>query len=261
MRSLIYSPDIDVSGNLLTENTLLFSNIFNLFPHCFQTISPRFENDYCLVSYTDSGFSGENKNGKLRHPTMSGYADDLIDCLEWNGIKNITYVAHSVNAMLAFIAASKTPHLFNKIVLISAVPCLLQETETECQCGFSSLTAEELFNNIMQKQTDGHTAATVQFTDVLATAFAEKTEKEAKAIFQLLFSTDCRSFLNDFPVPVVILQVTADKMATTEVGYFMYRSIPSSQLVRIKAKGQMPYLNEPEEIISAMKFFTQPALV
>lgn len=261
MQSLLFTSNITVSGNVQAENTLLFSNIFNLFPACFEAISPYFENDYRLVLYNDSGFSATNKGGKLRHSTMSGYADDLIDCLEWNGIKNITYVAHSVNALLAFIAASKAPHLFTKIVLISAVPCLLQEAETECQCGFPSLNADELFENIKQKQTDEHSNTTIQFTDVLATAFAQKTEEEAKAIFHLLFSTDCRSLLNDFPVPTVILQGTADKMATNEVGYFMYRSIPNSQLVRIKAKGQKPYIHEPEEIIKAMKFFTQPALV
>lgn len=261
MQSLLLCPGIQISGNMSAENTLLFSDIFNLFPACFETISPYFENDYRLVLYADSGFSVENKAGRLRHSTMSGYADDLIDCLEWNGIKNITYVAHSVNAMLAFIAASKAPHLFSKIVLISAVPCLMQEAESECQCGFPLLNADELFQNIRQKQTNEHSNGAVQFTDVLATAFAHRTEEEAKAVFKLLFSTDCRSFLNDFPIPTIILQVTADKMATTEVGYFMYRSIPNSQLVRIKAKGQKPYLQEPEEIIKAMKFFTQPALV
>ncbi|MDQ2753844.1 MAG: alpha/beta hydrolase [Bacteroidota bacterium] len=261
MQSLLITPGIEVSGNITSGNSLLFSDIFNLFPDCFQTISPRFKDDYQIVLYTDSGFLEDVQNRKLRHLTMSCYADDLIACLEKNGIKNITYVAHSVNALLAFIAAYKAPHLFSKIVLISAVPCLLQEAETECACGFPSLNADELFKKIMQKQTDEHKAATVQFTDVLATAFAHKTEEEARAIFQVLFSTDCRNFLNDFPVPTVILQVTADKMATTEAGYFMYRSIPSSQLVRIKAKGQMPYLNEPEEIVKAMKFFTQSALV
>ncbi len=261
MQSLFFTPNITVSGNVHAENTLLFSDIFNLFPACFEAISPYFENDYQIVLYTDSGFSGENKGGKLRHPTMSGYADDLIDYLELNGIKNITYVAHSVNALLAFIAASKAPHLFTKIVLISAIPCLLQGGESECQCGFPSLNADELFNNIKQKQIDEHNTTAVQFTDVLASAFVHKTEEEAKAIFHLLFSTDCRSFLSDLPIPTVILQVTADKMATTEAGYFMYRSIPSSQLVRIKAKGQMPYRNEPEEIVKAMKFFIQPALV
>ncbi len=261
MQSLFFTPNITVSGNVHAENTLLFSDIFNLFPACFEAISPYFENDYRLVLYNDSGFSAENKGGKLRHSTMSGYADDLIDYLEWNGIKNITYVAHSVNALLAFIAASKAPRLFTKIVLISAVPCLLLEAGSEYQCGFPSLKADELFENIQQKQTDEHSHTTIQFTDVLATAFAHKTGEEAKAIFQLLFSTDCRSFLNDFPIPTIILQVTADKMATNELGYFMYRSIPNSQLVRIKAKGQKPYIHEPEEIIKAMKFFTLSALV
>lgn len=260
MQSLFLAPGIQVSGNVSAKNTLLFSDIFNLFPACFETITPYFENDYQIILYTDSGFWGENKTGRLRHSTMSGYADDLINYLEYNGIKNITYVAHSVNALLAFIAASKAPHLFTKIVLISAVPCLLQGAEVECQCGFPSLNTDELFHIIKQKQIDHNNTAAIQFTDVLTSAFAHKTEEEAKAIFQLLFNTDCRSFLNDFPVPTVIIQVTSDKMSTNEVGYFMYRSIPNSQLVRIKAKGQKPYIHEPEEIIKAMKFFTQSTL-
>ena len=171
MQSLFLAPGIQVSGNVSAKNALLFSDIFNLFPACFEAITPYFENDYQIVLYTDSGFLGENTNGQLRHSTMSGYADDLIEYLQGNGIKNITYVAHSVNALLAFIAASKAPHLFNKIVLISAVPCLLQEAGSEYQWGFPSLNADELFNIIKQKQIDGHNTTAVQFTDVLANCF------------------------------------------------------------------------------------------
>ncbi len=255
MESILLTPDIIVSGNASADSTILFSDIFNLFPTSFQYISSRFKNDYQVAVYSDSGFYEAGKTRKLRHQSMIGYADDMIDFLETNNIKNIIYVAHSVNALLAFIVATKAPHLFSKIVLTSAVPCLIADAEMQCPCGFHSTSLHELFTCIMQKQVNEHNNSVVQFTDILATAFAQKTYEEAQAIFHLLFTTDCRNYLSDFLIPTVILQVSADKMSTNEAGYFMYRCIPDSQLVRIKAKGQLPYLDSPEEIIKAMKFF------
>lgn len=140
--------------------------------------------------------------------------------------------------------------------MTSAVPCLLSGVEIQCPCGFQSSTMNDLFDSIRQKQTNGKPNEAIQFTDVLAAAFSEKTEEESRAVFQLLFTTDCRSHLNNFSVPTVILQVGSDKMSTSEAGYLMYRSIPQSQLIRIKAKGQLPYIDTPAEIVKAIKVFT-----
>ena len=80
------------------------------------------------------------------------------------------------------------------------------------------------------------------------------TEKEAYAIFILLFTTDCTHLLSSFAVPTIILQVSADLFSTKDIGYYMYRTIPDSQFMRIKAKGQLPHVEAPEEIVQAMKF-------
>lgn len=255
MGSNFLTLGIRLSGNISADSTLMFSDIFNLFPEGFQNINSHFENDYRLLFYPDSGFSEEENNKKLRHQTMSGYADDMIDFLEENNIKNIVYVAHSVNALLAFTAANKAPHLFSKIIVVSAMPFLLHDAETLCPCGFHSFNLDMLFDCIMQKQTVTQPKQAVQFLDILSNAFVHKTLPESKAVFQLLFTTDCRNYLTDFTVPTVILQVIGDRIATNEAGYYMYRSIPNSQFVRIKAKGQLPFCESPEEITKAIKLF------
>ena len=175
MKTGVNNNRITISGNQSSHNTLLFSDLFNVFSGSFQTLSSYFEKDYRVVIYNDSGFDNNKQNRKLRYKTMSGYADDMIVWLEANGISNITYVAHSVNAMLAFMAAAKAPYLFDKIVLTSATPCLLHNHGIQHVCGVEINNLTDLFAFVAQRnKANGvthHQAQTVQLTDVLSMLF------------------------------------------------------------------------------------------
>ncbi len=259
MESVLMHSDIKISGNLYSDSNLLFTDIFNLFPDSFQHVVAHFEKDYRILSYADSGFTGKNEKRKLRHQSLSGYADDLINYLQVNHINNIIYLAHSVNGLLAFIAASRAPHLFDKIILTCAAPSLVYNPQMQYFCGFQPHTLDELFAALTHKPEQNNLKLsyqnTVQLTDILATAFSNMEINEAQSVFNLLCTTDCCAYLTDFSVPAMILQVSGDKISTNEAGYFMYRTIPDSQLVRIRAKGHLPQLEAPEEIIQAINFF------
>ena len=252
---------IQVSGNLSSDCTLLFSNLFNLFPNSFGEIMSCFESRFRIVLYNDAGYDETSAEQRLRHKSLAGYADDLIAWLEENKLTNIVYVAHSVNGLLAFIAADKAPHLFKKIVLTSAVPSLLQDAQTQYLCGFETNHLTELFNSLLQKKEDGTDDKLrrhpVQLTDILCRSFSEMTVENAQAVFDILVSTDCRVYLNDLTIPTMILQASADNISTHEAGYLMYRNIPNSQFVRIKARGHLPQVEAPDQVIRAMIFFIQ----
>ena len=261
MESSLVQSDMVVSGNLFSPNTYLFSDVFRLFPGAFHQLSSYLENDNRIAFYSPSGFVAENEKRRLLHTDISGYADDLINCLEKKQIDNITYMAHSVNGFLAFIAAVKAPHLFNRIVLTSAFASLQADAETQHLCGLQASDAKKLFSFLMQKEKSAgqhcHQAnqGVIQLTNILCSAFGSMEYDEAEALFTLILSADCRSILADLSVPVMILQVASDRVSTNEAGYFMYRTIPDSQLVRIRAKGHLPQVDAPEEIVQAIKFF------
>jgi sigma-B regulation protein RsbQ len=260
MESNPVSFDMKISGNLSSDSTLLFSDLFNLFPHSFQNIISHFESSYRIVTYTDSGFDTNMSDNQLRHSNLSLYANDLVAKLEENKISSIIYVAHSVNALLAFTAGTQAPHLFDNIILTNAVPYLKQDTRTQYSCGFQESNLDGLFTSLIHKKNDdnytSHQNTAVQLTDVLTDAFAKMNYENAQAIFNLLLTTDCRKYLSNFQIPTLILQASADKISTPEAGFYMYRTIPNSQLIKIRAKGHLPQATAPEEIIQAINIFT-----
>lgn len=258
MESCLFASGIQVSGKLFSRSTVLISDIFNLFAGTFRQLTQLFETDNCIITYSDTGFKEDKGEKKLRHTTLGGYADELIAYLEKRQARNVTYIAHSVNALLAIIAATKAPHLFSRLVITSGFSSLQNEGERRYLCGQQAGDTESLFHCLM-KQKDGAmqqaTTGTIQLTDILRSIFATLNYSEAKSLLQLLLATDCRDLLGSLSLPVIILQVAADRIATNEAGYFMYRTIPDSQLIRIRAKGQLPQVDAPEEIVQAMKFF------
>ncbi len=264
MESSLLHSDITMSGNSSSGNLYLFCDMFNLFAGSFAELISHFEPDNQILFYSDSGFSEVDDKRKLRHKSLAGYADDLITYLESRSISNATFIAHSVNGLVALMVAAKAPHLFSQLVLTSAFSSLQPDAETLYLCGLQAHDANSLFDHLMNKKDTGNyhqpsNQGIPQLTHILREAFITMDSENAKALFLLLLSADCRSYLSDLSVPVVILQGLSDRISTNEAGYSMYRTIPNSQLVRIRAKGHLPQVDAPLEIVQAMKFFVTPS--
>ncbi len=257
MESISMYADIQLSGNLSSPGTLLVTNIFNLFPGSFDSVMQSFDDRYRTVVYTDSGFDAPGGAPEFRHQSLSEYADDLVEWLEANDIRNIVYLAHSVNGMLSLLAAAKAPHLFDKIILISTAPCFFPRQNLHLNRETGTEEREAVFQQLLHRSRNtmkGSQIAT-QLQDVLASTITGMPAEQATILFSLVADTDCRQLLSDVVTPTMILQVSNDQFATHEAGYFMYRNMPNSQLYKINAKGQLPQVTAPEEIIMAMQFF------
>lgn len=260
MESNSYSTGLRVSGNISADCTLLITDIFDLFPSSFSKLIPLLEKKYRVITYSDNGFDIFNRTRQLRHQTMHSYANDLIKSLHEKKVRNVTYIAHSVNAFLAFHAAINEPGLFDKIVLLSAVPYLKQDAAMQYQCGFDMNTDKSLlFDYVLQSDTTDENSNT-QLHSLLGRSFTNMNLDKARLIFNFLLATDCRNHLDKITVPVMILQSISDKIATSEAAFFMHRRIPDSYIIKIKAKGHLPQYNAPDEVFRAMEIFMYPAV-
>ena len=69
------------------------------------------------------------------------------------------------------------------------------------------------------------------------------------------FTSDNRNDLDKVAIPTLILQCSEDIIASKEVGEFVHRNIPHSEIVFLEATGHCPNLSAPDEVISAMRGF------
>lgn len=91
----------------------------------------------------------------------------------------------------------------------------------------------------------------------LTNSFCRTDPEIAKAFARVTFTSDNRSDLPEVTARTLILQCRDDIIACEEVGEFVHRQIPNSQLVVLNASGHCPNLSAPDEVISAIRRFVR----
>ncbi|GIH50662.1 alpha/beta fold hydrolase [Microbispora rosea] len=89
----------------------------------------------------------------------------------------------------------------------------------------------------------------------LTNSFCRTDPDIAKRFATVTFMSDNRADLSRVPARCLILQCSDDVIAPVEVGTFVHKNMPGSELVLMRATGHCPNLSAPEETISAIKAF------
>jgi sigma-B regulation protein RsbQ len=89
----------------------------------------------------------------------------------------------------------------------------------------------------------------------LTNSFCRTDPEIAKAFARVTFTSDNRGDLSNVDIPTLILQCSDDIIASKEVGEFVHRGIPKSEIVFLEATGHCPNLSAPDEVIAAMRTF------
>lgn len=109
------------SGN----ETIVLCHGFGTDQSLWYKIVPILAENYSLVLF-DWPSSGAVKDKSLydhaKYTSFEPYADDLIILMDQMGLKDITFVGHSMSAMIGCIASIKKPELFKRLVLVTASP-------------------------------------------------------------------------------------------------------------------------------------------
>ena len=94
-----------------------------------------------------------------------------------------------------------------------------------------------------------------ELTTELTDSFCRMDPAIAREFARTTFMGDNRMDLGQVVVPTLILQCSDDMIAPPEVGDFVHRQIPGSELVRLRAVGHCPNLSAPVETIAAIRAF------
>lgn len=239
------------------EEIVVFGHGFGCSQDIWTHMIPYFKDTYQLVlfDYVGSGKSDLNAYDIARYKNLEGYALDVIDVLEALDIGPVLFVAHSVSAMIALLAANKRPDLFKSIVMIAPSPRYMNDLPNY-KGGFDSEDISELLN-MMERNFAGWASASVasliqtpdnpELVHELESSFHSEDPIIMKNFAQATFMSDHRLDLDSFKTPCLIIQCSEDSIVPIEVGYYLHDHIQDSQLHIMNSRGHYPQLSKPEE--------------
>jgi sigma-B regulation protein RsbQ len=232
----------------------------------WRLITPAFESTHRVVTFDHIG-AGESDLTAYdadRYGSLAGYAADVVDILRALDLRDVTFVGHSVSAMIGVLATIAEPERFTKLVLVGPSPRYIDDDGYVG--GFAESDIAELLESLDSNYLGWSTAMAPAIMgnadrpalgDELTASFCRTDPVIAREFAAVTFLSDNRSDLASVPVPTLVLQCRDDIIAPVAVGEFVQRTIPDSQLVVLDATGHCPHLSAPHETIAAISSFLE----
>src|ERR1700722_131175 len=246
------------------QRGMMFAHGFGCDLNSGRFVEPPFEPTFKTILFDHVGAGGSDLRAydPAKYSTLMGYADDVIELGGELGLKDAVFVGHSVSAMIGVLASIKAPGMFSRLVLVG--PSARYIDDGDYKGGFSEAQIGELLEFLdanhmgwsaqMAPAIMGN-ADRPELGEELTNSFCRTDPDIAKDFARVTFTSDNRADLSNVKIPTLILQCSEDIIASTEVGEFVHRAIPGSELIVLDATGHCPNLSAPEEVISAMRAF------
>lgn len=258
--SVLSRNNVNLCGN--GRRALVFMHGFGCDQHVWRHVTPAFEQDYriVLMDHVGAGKSDASQYDPDKYASLQGYADDLIDVVRELGLDRPVVVGHSISAMIAARAANKEPGLFSQLVMVGPSPHYLNDGDYPG--GFDRKDIEDLLA-AMDSNFFGWSSMITpvimgnpdrpELAGELNENFCRNDPTIARQFARVTFLSDCRDEVARVTVPSLIVQCSADALASLAVGEYLHAKMPHSTLAVLKATGHCPHLSEPSELIAAMR--------
>jgi sigma-B regulation protein RsbQ len=245
---------------------MLFAHGFGCDQHMWRYVAPAFEDEFRVVrfDFVGSGGSDLTSYDPQRYSTLQGYADDVLALCAELGLENVTYVGHSVAAMIGVLAEVARPELFARLVLVGPSPRYVDADGY--RGGFSADDIEQLLESLDSNYLgwSGAMAPVImgnpdrpQLGTELTASFCRTDPEIARRFARVTFTSDNRQELRRVTTPTLILQCRDDIIAPLAVGTYVRDAIPGSTMTVIEATGHCPNLSAPEVTVAAMSDFVR----
>ena len=243
---------------------ILFAHGFGCDQTMWRFVAPSFEPDHRVVLFDHVGAGGSDKSAYRpgKYETLQGYADDVLDICRDLDLRGVVFVGHSVSAMIGVLAAIKQPEYFDRLVLVAPSPRYIHDEGYVS--GFSRTDIDGLLELLDSNYMawSGMVAPTImgnpdrpELGQELESSFCRTDPQIARHFARVTFLSDNRADLPKLARPSLILQCAQDAIAPEPVGEYMHRTLPGSQILRMKATGHCPNLSAPEETTAAIRSF------
>jgi sigma-B regulation protein RsbQ len=243
---------------------MIFAHGYGCDQNMWRFLTPAFEAAYKIVlfDHVGAGRSDLRAYDRTKYRSLSGYAGDILEICDALDVRDAVLVGHSVSAMIGALAAIRSPERFSHLVLIGPSPRYIDDPDAGYRGGFSRADIEGLLE-LQDSNYLGWSSSLApvimgnpdrpELAEELENSFCRTDPEIAKQFAAVTFLSDNRADLPLVRTPSLILQSKEDAIAPPEVGEYVHRHLPGSELVVLDATGHCPHLSAPEETIRAMK--------
>ena len=247
---------------------LLFGHGFGCDQGMWQHVVPRFTDEYKVVLFDHVGAGGSDLSAynTRKYSSLDGYVSDVLELCEDLDLSDVTFIGHSVSAMMAIAAAAGTSGRLGRIVLVAPSPSYMDYPEDGYTGGFSRADLDELLVSLdtnylvwaasMAPVIMGN-PETPALGSRLEDSFCRVNPSIARQFARVAFLSDVRDLLKDVRVPALIMQASQDLLAPDHVGRYLEEHLPLATLVRMKATGHLPHVSAPEETADIIRHYLQ----
>ena len=231
----------------------------------WRLVAPAFEDAYQVVVLDLVGAGKSDRSAyhpATTHATLNGHASDLLDVLSALALHDITFVGHSVAAMIGVIAAVREPQRFAKMVLVSPSPRFINEK------GYAGGFEQEDINELLAAMEADYNGWAQGFSPImmgqsenaelvmeLTNSFVRTNPEIAKHFARVTFFSDTRAELGFLTIPTLIVQSAHDVIAPLAVGHYINEQLADSRMVVVETGGHCPHLSAPQKTLSALDNF------
>jgi sigma-B regulation protein RsbQ len=245
---------------------VMLAHGFGCDQNMWRLVVPLLEPDFTVVlfDHVGAGRSDLSSWNKERYSALDGYAADVLEICRELALGPVTFVGHSVSAMMGVLAAAREPEAFAGLVLLAPSPCFIDDPGAGYRGGFSAEDIDELLESLDANYLGWSGAmapvimgnpARPELGEELTNSFCRTDPDIARVFARVTFLSDNRRDLVRVTVPTLVAQCSSDAIAPAEVGAFIQAQIPGSRLVTLNATGHCPQLAAPEETAAAIAAF------
>jgi sigma-B regulation protein RsbQ len=246
------------------ERAMVFAHGFGCDQNMWRFVAPRFEDRFKVVLFDHVGAGGSDLSAydPDKYGSLQGYAEDVVAIARALDITDGVFVGHSVSAMIGVLAAKAAPELFRDLVLVGPSPRYINDD------GYVGGFDEGQIHELLEFLDCNHMGWSQAMAPVimgnpdrpelgeeLTNSFCRTDPEIAKRFARATFLSDNRADLSGVNTRALILQCSEDVIAPREVGEYVHRMLPNSQLVILKATGHCPNLSAPDETVEAIEAF------
>jgi sigma-B regulation protein RsbQ len=253
--------DVKITG--FGDKAIIFAPGFGCDQRMWRYVAPFFEKDYRIITfdYVGAGKTDLQFYDHTRYSQLTGYAQDVLDVLAALELQEVIFVGHSVSGMIGLLASIQDPKYFASLIMIGPSPCYVNDPPA--YAGGFEMSALEGLIELMEKnyiQWANQFAPIImgnldrpELSEELEESFCSTDPTIAGNFARATFFSDNRKDLSKATVPSLVLQCADDAIAPRQVGEYIHRHMPGSEIQFMKATGHCPHLSHPEETAALIK--------